>query len=324
MKRFIFLFLMFCFCFSLINMVQESQAGKGRDGKTPPGPAPEQPNPFRDPQPVEIIGYSGNAKEPFISRDGRYLFWNSDGSDDPETNGDLYYAEGNDGGGFESLGEVQGVNTPFLDAVPSMDRDGNFYFISTRDYRPFDGEYMTVYRGVFADGTVSDVSRVRGNLDVEFETPGWLFMGAEISFDGDTLFYSKAFFSLVPGDTGLKKADIGFAHRVADDFMVPDNESKILRNINTRQHLEFAPSLSNDLLELFFTRLTVLRDGRYGQFQMYRASRSHVHDPFGVPELIDVISEGFVEAPSISGDGQTLYYHRHDGQRFSIFKVTRD
>jgi hypothetical protein len=323
-KRFICLVLMFGFCFSLLNVGNDIQAAKPGDRKKPPAPDSANPNPFRDPQPVEIIGYNGNAKEPFISRDGRYLFWNTEDSDDPGMHGDLHYAERNDWGVFEYFGEVKGVNTPFVDAVASMDRDGTFYFISTRDYRPFEGQYMTIYRGAFADGTVTDVGRVSGNLDVEFETPGWIFMGAEISFDGNTLFYSKAFFSLVPGATGPQKADIGFAYRVDDDFIVPDNEARILRNINTRQHLEFGPSLSNDLLELFFTRLTILRDGSYGRFLMYRATRPSIDDPFGQPELLDVITEGFVEAASISGDGKTLYYHKHDGQKFSIFKVTRD
>jgi hypothetical protein len=32
---------------------------------------------FTDPQPVTIEGYSGDAMEPFISRDGRYLLFNT-------------------------------------------------------------------------------------------------------------------------------------------------------------------------------------------------------------------------------------------------------
>ncbi|MFQ6087920.1 MAG: hypothetical protein ACE5K0_03340 [Candidatus Methanofastidiosia archaeon] len=32
---------------------------------------------FKNPQKVEIIGYDGDALEPFISRDGQYLFFNN-------------------------------------------------------------------------------------------------------------------------------------------------------------------------------------------------------------------------------------------------------
>ena len=41
------------------------------------GSAPPPPSTFANPQRVTILGYSGDAMEPSISRDGRYLFFNS-------------------------------------------------------------------------------------------------------------------------------------------------------------------------------------------------------------------------------------------------------
>ena len=42
-----------------------------------------------------------------------------------------------------------------------------------------------------------------------------------------------------------------------DEFIVTNNSDYILKNINTVDNLEYAPSLSVDLLELYFTRLNL-------------------------------------------------------------------
>src|SRR5271155_6273169 len=84
---------------------------------------------FTNPQPVTIEGYSQDAMEPFISPDGNYLFFN-DSNSAPDTN--LYYATRIDDLTWQFQGEIGGVNSSALDAVPSMDVNGNFYFVSTR------------------------------------------------------------------------------------------------------------------------------------------------------------------------------------------------
>ncbi|MHB8233548.1 MAG: IPT/TIG domain-containing protein, partial [Solirubrobacteraceae bacterium] len=55
---------------------------------------------------------------------------------------------------------------------------------------------------------------------------------------------------------------------------------------------------------------------------VYRAARSSTSAPFGQPERISVIT-GFTEAPSLSADGQTLYYHELVGNEYKIERVTR-
>lgn len=44
-------------------------------------------------------------------------------------------------------------------------------------------------------------------------------------------------------------------------------------------------------------------------------------------EIIEAIAkqgdDAFVEAPTITNDGKTLYYHKKDGEKFAIYKVTR-
>ena len=104
-----------------------------QEGTAPSGdPAAVPDGIFGNPREVEIVGYSGHSMEPFISRDGKYLFFNN--KNDPKTNTDLYYAVRVADDKFRFGGEIEGVNTPALEGVPSMDRNGIFYFISLRSY----------------------------------------------------------------------------------------------------------------------------------------------------------------------------------------------
>jgi hypothetical protein len=112
---------------------------------------------FSDPEPVQIVGYSGDAMEPFISRDGKYLFFNN--RNDPGVDTNLHWADNVDGKTFRYRGEIQGVNTRSLEGVPSMDRAGTFYFISPRSY---DRTLSTIYHGQFNNGRVENVELLEG------------------------------------------------------------------------------------------------------------------------------------------------------------------
>ena len=123
-------------------------------------PPPPEYHGFGAEQRVAIRGYAGDAMEPFITRDGRYLFFNN--RNDPRIDTNLHYAERVDDLTFDYRGELQGANSPVLDAVPSMDRDGNLYFISTRSYAQ---TLSTLYRGRFragASATLAVASAVAG------------------------------------------------------------------------------------------------------------------------------------------------------------------
>ena len=81
---------------------------------------------FGAPQRVTIRGYDGDAMEPFITKDGQYLLFNN--RNDPRTNTNLHFAARVDGLTFQYRGEIKGVNTPVLEGVPSLDREGNLFF----------------------------------------------------------------------------------------------------------------------------------------------------------------------------------------------------
>ena len=245
--------------------------------------------------------------EPIISKDGQYLFFNN--SNEPPDKTDLFYAKKINDSSFQFMGEVKGVNSPMLDAVASMDSGNHFYFVSLREYEL---TYSSIYSGIFQDGSVSEVHPVAGN--VSQLKRGWINMDAEISADGKALYFVNALFN---GGSMPASADISVAYNSDGKFVVANNADLIFKNINTKD-LEYAPSISSDGFELFFTRFSK----RETKLRILRAKRKNISEPFGEPEVISAI-QGFVEAPSITSDGKTLYFHKKDGAKFSIYKVIR-
>lgn len=265
---------------------------------------------FKDPRRVEILGYADTAMEPFISRDGRFLFFNN--SNDPSVDTNIFYAKRIDDLHFRFMGPVEGVNAKGLDGVASMDNAGRFYFTSVRDYAK---TYATIFSGDFQNGKVSDLRHVPG--DYSRKKPGWITMDVEVSADGDAMYFSDAFFNKGPIPA---RSHLGLARRSADGaFMVREGDKEILRNVNSAGDLEYAPSISRDGLELYFTRLTL----RNLNARILRAKRAGTSAPFNAPERI-AAAEGFVEAPSISGDGKTLFFHKKEESKFYIYRAIRD
>ena len=114
---------------------------------------------FGNPQRVTIRGYDGDAMEPFITKDGRFLLFNN--RNDPRINTNLHFAARVEDLTFDYRGEIAGVNTAALEGVPSVDRSGHLFFISTRSYKE---TLSTLYRGRWNDGEVSDVRAGGGRL----------------------------------------------------------------------------------------------------------------------------------------------------------------
>jgi Tol biopolymer transport system component len=265
---------------------------------------------FADPQPVTINGYLGSAEEPFITPDGAYLLFNS--SEAVPTFA-LELARRVDAQTFEYQGEIQGenVNEPeFLSGTPSLDAQGNLYFISNRSYSQ---TLSTVYAGDFSQGTVTGVHLVPG---VAGEAPGKVDFDVDVSPDGSTLYVSVGQFGV---DGGPTSSSIVIFDRAGAGFTRDPKSAKILRAVNQVGTLDYAADASSDGLELFFTAATPALGLRP---QIYRATRSSTSKPFGGVERIGAIS-GFAEAPSISADGTTLYYHELVGSEVEIETVTR-
>jgi hypothetical protein len=272
---------------------------------------------FANPEMVQILGYDDNqgnshdAMEPFISRDGDFLFFN-DSNTAPTTH--LYWATRIDDVTFQFQGEIGGgVNSSgALNAVASMDDSGDFLFTSTRSYSNSGapGSLATLYTGPFADGVVTPVAPAPGMAAPKY---GLINFDSEISADGNTIYFTQGDYS-----TGtLTSTRMMVANRVGSQFVVNRKSARIMAKINNR-FLNYAADVSADELEFFFTR-TNLKVGP----AIYMATRKSKTAAFRKPARIVAIT-GFAEAPSISPDALSLYYHvRNSSGVFVINRVTR-
>jgi len=267
------------------------------------------PGVFTNPERVTINNYNQDAMEPFISLDGNYLFFNNSNNPPPGTFTKLYYATRINDVTFEFAGEIAGVNAASLNAVASMDRNNKFYFISTRSYMQ---TFSTVYWGDFLAGTVSNVELVPG---VSKHKPGWVNFDAGISPDGNTLYFVDGFFGTA---NFPQKALLTIAKRKGNHFVRLANSRNIMRKINNSD-LNYAPCPTASGLEFFWTRVDPANVSGIG---IYTATRANTSKPYGTPVKIDAAT-GFVEAPTISEDGKSLYYHKNENGTFVIYRLTR-
>jgi hypothetical protein len=267
---------------------------------------------FQHPERVTIANYAGDAMEPFLTRDGRFLLFNN--RNDPGVDTNLHYAARIDALHFAYRGEIKGANSSALDAVPSVSCGGDLYFVSTRSYPQTSS---TIYRARFSEGVASGVELVPG---ISRRTPGWVNFDAEVSADGQTLYAVDSRFSA--GGTPLT-ADLFSARKMAREpggaFARAKDSGDLLRLVNTDE-LEYAPAVSSDGLELFFTRVREIRAD--AEPRIWRSARRTAREPFGTPQVLSAIA-GFAEAPALSPDGLSLYYHARVDGRFAIFRVTR-
>lgn len=98
-----------------------------------------------------------------------------------------------------------------------------------------------------------------------------------------------------------------------------------LRNINA-DALEYAPSISADGLELYFTRATQLMAGSEAPGALLRimvATRTSVDEPFGELRALTALT-GFVEAFTIPLDGKEMFFHKKVGKNFVICRAERN
>ena len=257
---------------------------------------------------IEVIinGLSFDAMEPFVSPNGNYLFFNNlnDG-----INTKLYYATKINDSTFNYVGEIAGTNqvtTPHLDAVADMDTNGNFYWTSTRDYP---NELNNLFHGTFNTGNVIDIERVQGDFNMNI--PGWLVMDHGISLDGQFLYFNNARFDDA-NCLGACETVLGIAQKNNDStFSILPNSTSILQNINDANYIYYAPCISSDNLELYYTRYLKGEITSSTIFEICVAVRSNSTSNFSVPKVLFSETIGnLIEAPTLTVDKNIIYYHR--------------
>jgi hypothetical protein len=268
---------------------------------------------FGPPQLVTIRHYGGDAMEPFITRDGRYLLFNN--RNGPRTDTSLHVALRMDDLTFDYRGRLDGADSPVLGGVPSTDREGRLFFISTRGAG--NTPMPTLWRGRLSPGGrgalgVAGIEPVPG---VAPRRPGTVLFNAEVSADGATLLLVDGEFGSAPVP---RTADISLAVRDGDGFRRLPASHRLMQHVNTAA-LEYAAALSADALELFFTRA----DSTPGQPPaILRSQRGSAQAPFDPPQPVAAIT-GWAEAPALSPDGRALYYHKLEGAKFVIYRIAR-
>jgi hypothetical protein len=264
---------------------------------------------YTNPVKVQMIGYSGNIMEPFISRDGHFLLFNNLNAAPENTN--LHWATRLNDSTFQYNGEISGVNTPDLDAVASLDRNGILYFVSTRSYST---SLCTIYQCNFTNGSTTNVQLVKG---VSRYLPGWVNFDVESSADGNTLYFVDAQFD----QTGNPStADLVIAKKTPDSFQRWTASNEVMRNINTTA-LEYAACISADELELYFTRVAVPMTSNSTP-EIFVTHRKTTSDPFDPPMKIGTIT-GFAEAATIAPDQKTIYFHMRDNGTFQLYMIKK-
>lgn len=269
---------------------------------------------------VTINGLSFDAMEPFISSDGNYLFFNNKNDG---INTKLFYATKVDDSTFTFVGEISGTNQttqPHLDAVADMDASGNFYWTSTRNYP---SELDNLFYGTFNSGVVSNIDRLQG--DFNLNTPGWLIMDHGISLDGQFLYYNNAKFDDA-NCQGPCETTIGIAQKVnSTTFNKLDNSDSILQNINDQNYIYYAPCISSDNLELYYTRYLKGTITANTIFEICVAVRNTAISQFSIPRVLFSESiESLIEAPTITTDMKILYYHKKVLNTHKIFMRYRN
>ena len=268
-------------------------------------PTPTYPN-YGDEINVTIIGLPYDAMEPFISADGQYLFFNNKNDG---INTKLFYASKVNDSTFNFLGELAGTNQiipPHLDAVPDMDINGTFYWTSTRNYPT---ELNNLFQGTFNLGAVNNIKRVKGDFNMNI--PGWLTMDHGISLDGQLLYFNNARFD-ENNCQGPCETIMGIAQKVdLNTFNTISDSDLILQNINDSNYIYYAPCISGDHLEFYYTRYKKGNITTNTIFEICVALRNNSEDAFSVPKVL--FSESIVnliEAPSLTTDKEIMYYHK--------------
>lgn len=263
---------------------------------------------------VSINGLTFDAMEPFVSPDGDYLFFNNinDG-----INTKLYYATKINDSTFNYVGEITGTNqvvTPHLDAVADMDSNNNFYWTSTRDYP---NELNNLFYGTFSTGNVSEIKRVQGDFNMNI--PGWLVMDHGISLDGQYLYFNNARFDGT-NCQGPCETVLGIAQKNNDStFSILPNSRLILQNITDPNYIYYAPCISSDNKELYYTRYLKGQVTSSTVFEICVAVRNNSTSSFSVPKVLfsETISS-LIEAPTLTVDKNIIYYHRKNSGSHKI------
>jgi hypothetical protein len=260
---------------------------------------------FAGPFPVTISAYSGDAMEPFLTRDGLHLLFNN--RNGPTDSTDLHIAARVNDSTFTYLGKLTALNSTALDAVPAGATDGTLYFVSLRAY---DSTFSTLFTSTLTGASASPPARV---ASISTGGGGLLDFDVDVSADGQSLIVARGRFA---GGALPVEADLKSFSRSGGGFVDTPAGESIFAAINTAA-LEYAPALTANALELCFTRFDPA-----DQPILMVSRRAAPTDAWDAPRRIRG-PVGLIEAGTWSPDARTLYYHALVNGRYVIRRLTR-
>ena len=205
---------------------------------------------FAAPEEVIIEGYHEDCMEPFISRDGKYIFFNNSNAANVKTH--IHLAKRIDRTHFKYLGELAGAESTAKDMAPTMDNANNMFFTSLRS---INADRQSIYVGTFAAEKVQSVKTALPPRIFK-RIPGWISMDCDITPDGKLLVVSRAFFG---GSLDFpERSDLMLCDNVNGQWALNRYSDNMLAKLNT-EALEYAPSINDNGLELYFTRTGLVR-----------------------------------------------------------------
>lgn len=260
---------------------------------------------FGTPQPVSIQGYNNDIMEPFLTRDGSFLFFNN--LNVPSVNTNLHWCTKINDTLFQYEGELENINTESLEGVPTMDSKGNLYYIHTGTYNQ---TLSTIYKGKFSSGSVTNSELVQ---NISLEIPGWLNFDVEVSDDGNTLYFVDGRFD---SNGGPYEANLVMAKRTSNNFIRSENSDEIFQDINTGD-LEYAAAISKNELEILFTRVAVPFNSN-SEPKIFIATRNNIREPFSNVDIVSALT-GFVEGATYSPDDKGIYFHKKENGTHNLY-----
>jgi WD40 repeat protein len=273
-------------------------------GQTPVGSGRAQ---FDAPQGLGEINDGCRQKGPFLSCDGRTLYFHSDRArcGDP-TVSDVWKTTRRDASA--RFGPPELVIRDGADPCVSCDGLSLYFVRSTIGFRDTSLDVWVATRTSTSEpfGDAHPVGEVNSPADE---------VGPRLSHDGLDLYFASS------RDGGAGELDLWVAHRDATDQ--PFGEPRNIVELNSPAN-ETNAAIAHDGLSIVFGSA---RPGGHGDVDLYRSVRASTDDPWGPPENLDVLnSDGIDKAPALSGDGRTILFRsgRAGGKGLSDIYVARD
>ncbi len=270
-------------------------------------------NLFTNLREVTIIGVNQDAMEPFISPDGRFLYFNN--SNAPGSNTDIQIAARVDDLTFRYLGPLNGANSGALDGAPSVDLGGNLYFTSLRNF-------AVAGTSQFTTPLFSGFAPLKQPVAIDKKLvgkSGWVNMDLGIAPDGLSAVSSRAFFE--PNSPTPSASYLEWWEKAADGWRLSTLGNSWLVNINADGNQRYAPALSYDGRELYFTQVNA--ENGIKTYSIMMTCRTSGAQPFSTATKVASATGKFTEAPTITRDGRRLYFHALRDGVFRIFTVAR-